>query len=212
MKKILIAFIFSLLLFSGKATTFYVSAVGSDSNNGTSTATPWQTVAKVNAATLAAGDNILFRRGDTFTGPLVLSRNGTALARVTYGAYGSGASPIITTLSTLSGWTLHSGKIYKVSGIPANCNSVLLDGVNIAMGHWPAGDMAVWDTNVGITSITDSDLPSSPNYTGAELVLYKSNWTIDRGPITDHTNHTLTYTSGSSWCTHSWKISTMIKR
>ena len=43
--------------------TYYIDPNGSNSNNGTSDATPWQTVAKANGATYAAGDKILFQRG-----------------------------------------------------------------------------------------------------------------------------------------------------
>jgi hypothetical protein len=44
------------------ATTYYVSAsTGSDSNSGTSSGTPWQTVAQVNGQVFQPGDSILFR-------------------------------------------------------------------------------------------------------------------------------------------------------
>lgn len=78
-------------------TTYYVSAVGSNANNGTSSATPWATIAKVNSTTLVAGDTVLFRKGDTFTDAgLVCDNNGTSVNRITYGAYGTGALPIIS--------------------------------------------------------------------------------------------------------------------
>lgn len=53
----------------GGGTTYYVSAsAGNDSNDGKSAAKPFKTTAPVNALSLKAGDNILFKRGDTFTG------------------------------------------------------------------------------------------------------------------------------------------------
>jgi len=48
-------------------TTYYVSLTGSDSNNGTSTSTPWQTVGHVNSQMFRSGDQILFNGGQTFT-------------------------------------------------------------------------------------------------------------------------------------------------
>ncbi len=78
------------------ATTYYVAAAGSDLNNGTSTGTPWQTIAKVNAATFSAGDSVLFNRGDAWYGTsLVVPSSGTSGAPITFGAYGSGANPIV---------------------------------------------------------------------------------------------------------------------
>jgi hypothetical protein len=44
----------------GSGPTYYVSPSGSDSNNGTSIATPWQTIAHVNSVKFSAGANILF--------------------------------------------------------------------------------------------------------------------------------------------------------
>jgi len=178
--------------------TYYIKNSGNDSNTGLSDAQAW-TFTKIATFTPANGDTILFNRGETFVGSFDLKKSAASGALVTYDAYGTGALPVITSLKTLTGWSLHSGKIYKVAAsIPANCGVVTVDGASTEKGHWPSVGFAVWDTNVGITSITDSDLPASPDFTGADLVLYKSNWTIDRGTITNHTSHTLTYTSGSS--------------
>ena len=47
------------------AQTFYVSASGSDSNDGLSASTAWKTISKVNAASYISGDQILFHGGDT---------------------------------------------------------------------------------------------------------------------------------------------------
>src|SRR5438105_2345195 len=62
------------LLFAGQAAaaTFYVSPNGSDDAAGTSAASAWKTVAKVDAARLAPGDTVLFQGGPTFTGNQIL--------------------------------------------------------------------------------------------------------------------------------------------
>ena len=45
------------------AATYYVDATnGNDSNNGLLPATPWKTIAKVNASRFNPGDQILFKR------------------------------------------------------------------------------------------------------------------------------------------------------
>jgi hypothetical protein len=52
----------------GGGGTYYVDFTGGlDSNNGTSTGTAWKTVAKVNASSFSAGDNVLFKRGERGT-------------------------------------------------------------------------------------------------------------------------------------------------
>jgi hypothetical protein len=80
------------------ATTYYVSCSGgNDGNAGTSTGAPWSSVARVNRASLQAGDTVLFRRACAFQAPLLAHWNGTAAAPITFGAYGSStqAAPLI---------------------------------------------------------------------------------------------------------------------
>jgi hypothetical protein len=104
-----VALFFLLLAVPARATTYYVAAAGNDSNSGTSTGAPWQTIAKVNGATFSAGDSILFHRGDIWYGTsLVASSSGSSGSPITFGAYGSGANPIIkgSTLLSTGGYTL----------------------------------------------------------------------------------------------------------
>ena len=77
--------------------TRYVSASGNDSNDGLTTGTPWQTLAKV-FANQAANRRFLFNRGDTFTtttGGFNASSQGEL-----FGAYGTGAKPIFSCSNT----------------------------------------------------------------------------------------------------------------
>jgi len=78
-------------------TTYYVDCSGgNDSNNGTSTSTAWQTVTRANQQTYGPGDQILFKRGCTWSGvgfkPV---GNGSVSAPVIVADYGSGALPAI---------------------------------------------------------------------------------------------------------------------
>jgi hypothetical protein len=79
----------------------YVSAAGNDSNDGLTTGTAWQTIAKVNSSTFIPGDSILFRGGDTFTGQITHSVAATALNPITYGSYGTGRATLSNTTGTV---------------------------------------------------------------------------------------------------------------
>lgn len=75
--------------------TYYVSPSGSDNSNGTSSSSPWKTIAKVNNASMKAGDTILFQGGATFDGGLSFFREGgTASSPITISSYGSGRATI----------------------------------------------------------------------------------------------------------------------
>jgi len=75
--------------------TFYVdNEAGNDANTGTTTAAAWQTLDRVNSAELIPGDSVLFKCGGLWRGQLI-SKNGSSSARIVYGAYGTGAKPIL---------------------------------------------------------------------------------------------------------------------
>lgn len=77
-------------------TTYYVSLTGNDANSGTSTASPWKTINKVNSVVFHAGDQILFQGGQTFTGNIYFPPTdvGTATNPITVASYGSGKATI----------------------------------------------------------------------------------------------------------------------
>jgi hypothetical protein len=70
--------------------TYHVAANGDDRHDGLSEAQPWATVTRVNAAALQPGDQVLFRGGDSFAGPLLLGpqHGGAAGAPTRIGSYG----------------------------------------------------------------------------------------------------------------------------
>ncbi|MFP3462982.1 hypothetical protein R5O87_19285 [Arthrobacter globiformis] len=81
---------------SASGTTYFLSAARSDTNSGTSSATPWKTLTKLNSAVLQPGDTVSLRKGDTFTGGFVTTQSGTSIAPITVNGYGTGAAPVIT--------------------------------------------------------------------------------------------------------------------
>ena len=94
------ALVVACLTTASAATTYYLSPSGSDSNNGTSTSTPWQTVAKVNASTFHGGDTLLLQGGQSFTGSFNFKRSlvlSSATSHFTVGTYGTGKPTVIST-------------------------------------------------------------------------------------------------------------------
>jgi hypothetical protein len=75
------------------AATYYVSNTGSDSANGTSRATPWQTVNKVNTSSFSAGDSVLLKAGGVWSEGLVAPSTGSSGSPVTFSSYSTGAQP-----------------------------------------------------------------------------------------------------------------------
>lgn len=204
LRKILILWLLPIAL---GATNYYVKAGGSDIATGTSDATAWATISKVNsewsAGTFAPADTIFLRRGDLFSETIIVTESGVAGSPIVISAYGNGEKPIITGLETISEWTSAGGGIYYSEiSVESAPNMVLINGENTPMGRFPDSTYLILDSSVGTTSITDAELNSSvTDWSGAELVIRKNRWITDRCPITDHTNQTLTYTTLTTYTT-----------
>ena len=189
-----------LCLFSiiASATDYYVSSTGNDSANGLSSSTPWKSISKVNSefSNLNPGDRILFKRGDVFYGTIKVEKSGTASSPITLSSYGTGALPRISGFTTVTGWTNAGGGIYSKSiSCESSPNILVLDGTNKAKGRWPNTGWKTIDSYSGTTSFTDSDLPSSPDWTGAEVVIRTFASLVDRSTVLDHNGNSLSYTA-----------------
>ena len=108
---------------------------GNDVWAGTSPATAWKTMNKVNSKTsdFVPGDSILFKRGETWKGTRLYIENieGTSLTNIVYGAYGTGNKPVINSIINQNHtWTSIGGNIWKANNPPAdNPGRMLINGV-----------------------------------------------------------------------------------
>ena len=102
--------------------SYYVSPSGNDGSVGT-LAAPFRTIVKARDAVRGiqgnmTGDIYVYLRGGTYfqTSPIqfTTSDGGTNGHQVIYKAYSS-ESPVISGATQVTGWTLHSGNIYKAT-------------------------------------------------------------------------------------------------
>jgi parallel beta-helix repeat protein len=97
-------FLFSFFL-NGWTAIYYVDATnGNDRNSGLSPSTAWKTISKVNSSNLQPGDNILFKRGESWREQLKVPSSGSNGNPITFTAYGSGDKPVITGADLVIKW------------------------------------------------------------------------------------------------------------
>ncbi len=194
------------------AATYYVSTTdGNDSNAGTSSSAPWKTIEKVNtflaSSSHVAGDTILFKRGDTFTPAtttgIVMKKNGTSSSKITLGAYGSGAKPILNGFSTVTGWTSIGTNLWEAPA-PTGASSespLIINNILTPLGRYPKatatnGGYISFASGAGNNSITDTAIGSLPNLAnGAEVVLRGRHWVHYRRKIDTHSGNTIGFSS-----------------
>lgn len=183
---------------------YFVSAAGSDSNNGTSTSTPWRTLSKVNAVAFSPDDTISFRGGDIFYGLLSNSSSGTSGHPITYNSYGTGHATLSGGIS-VSGWSLYdaSKNIWKASfsaatGRPRN---LWLNGIRCTRAKTSSGLPSGITLSSGVFNTSAS---SSPGYldgygnpSDIEFV-FRKEWKEKRMPVSGVSGNSITMLA-SAW-------------
>ena len=137
-----------------QAKKYYVDATGgSDASSGLSPSAAWKSIDKVNVSTFAAGDSILFKRGEVFRGSLVPA-SGSPSGYVTYSAYGAGNKPKLLGAydrRSPSDWTNQGGNIWRTK-----CRSVNLVGRELLPNPDFSSDLSDWYTYDGLASAASS--------------------------------------------------------
>src|SRR5688572_27293524 len=115
--------------------TYYVSPVGDDTAAGTSPATPFQTIARVNQLDLEPGDKVLFKGNASYGGRLDFepADAGTAILPVTISSFGGKA-----TIDAQGGAGIVGG----------NVGGVLIKNLNVVGGTNPVDGAP--NNNIGI--------------------------------------------------------------
>jgi hypothetical protein len=184
------------------ATTYYVASNGSDTNDGISSAAPFQSLVKVSGLNLQPGDQVLFRRGDTFRGQLRLIRSGTAGNPIVLDGYGTGNPPVLSGSVPVTGWTPVGGNLWQATlpAAGAMVTGLYSNGVALPLGRWPSlmaanGGYLAADSASGQTQLVCSALSAAPtnNWAGAEVVCRTMQWVLDRALITSQTGNTLNF-------------------
>jgi parallel beta-helix repeat protein len=217
--KTVLLLLFVLLGIAATAKTYYISNSGNDGNSGIDASSPWQTITKVNATTFQPGDNILFRRGDTFYGSIVVNMSGYSSTPITYGAYGTGAKPTITGFTSVTSWINKGGNIWESTNTVStldNIKTVVINGQSVPMGRYPNGDASYpffpnffnfqshTGTGSGASSITTSSLTDGNDWTGADVVIRMNQWTFHREVITSQSGSTLNFNGAAGSLEDGW--------
>jgi hypothetical protein len=119
----LVALVFGFLAHPLLAAVYFVSASGNDINSGLATNAAWFTIARVNAQTLSAGDQVLFESGTTFSGSIRVAppEAGSAAQPIVFSSYG-GHPAIISPANDANGF------------LAVNCGGLIVSNLDFAGG------------------------------------------------------------------------------
>jgi hypothetical protein len=188
MKKLLIFLLIFVWFGFAEAAIYYVDKNADPGGDGTTQELTgahcaWDTIADVNGATFAAGDSILFNKGCTWREQLTVPSSGSAGLPITFGAYGSGANPIIngadlitpgTSWSATGAWS--TGFLYTITNyyaadqvynirdiIPANTSSYSGTKIRITLAPHDTETVTISGCSIGIAHVSgDQNFDSAP--------------------------------------------------
>ena len=171
-----------------KGINYYVDYTsGDDLANGTSPATAWKTINKVNneANNFVAGDSVLFKRGEVWDNERLYVENisGSGLNDIVFGAYGNGVKPVFNTVVVQPHtWTDTGNNIWKADNPPPeHPGRMLIDGVEKLRANIQSeldGINFFWRYN---DTTNDLYLYSTTNPNGVKDVSYATDFPVITG-------------------------------
>lgn len=116
------------------AATYYLASTGNDAADGLTATTAWRTIDRVNAQS-GDGHTFLFQRDDVFRGEI--TANGKF---ITYGAYGTGAHPIIKGSVVITNWTWDATRNCYVADNTNTLRHLFVNGELMRIARYPNAD------------------------------------------------------------------------
>lgn len=214
MKTTLLGILLLLSLTAQSATYYFSSSSGLDTytaEQAKNQATPWKSIGKLNAimSLLQPGDQVLFKRGDVFSGTILLKASGTVENPITLGAYGTDqAKPVLDSRLKLINWTNLGGNIWEASSslLTSQPTALMINESLQPLGRYPnldaenGGYLKVSSHPAGSKKVfSDNTFSGTINWTGAEAVIRTQRWSLERKLIANHTGTTFTFGSDANY-------------
>jgi parallel beta-helix repeat protein len=209
MKKTIFISLFLLSIISLYAGNYYISSSsGSDTNDGKTIQSAWMSLSKLNKSMnlLQPGDSVLFKCNDTLVGQILVLKSGNNNKSICFGSYGSGNKPIISGKTTVISWSQSSANIWDASCPDCNgsVTNFFINQIPQQIGRWPNINepnkgYRTFTTHIGLNQIVDKTLPDSINWTGAEAVVRRVRWILDRLTIKAQKQDTLEFKTSVSY-------------
>jgi hypothetical protein len=173
--RLLITILFLFSVAAHATTTYYVSNSGSDAANGTSTTTPFQTIAK--SISVAVPFDLIKLNADGIWIEQVFIPS--YLTHLTFDSFGTGNKPLVTGFIAISGFT-QSGNIWSTtaSGVVDDLNCVLLNGTFVPKARYPNTGYLTFTSYQG-DSIINTPETGTPPRAGIETIVKTATWIID---------------------------------
>jgi len=139
-------------------TTYYVARTGNDNNSGTSWASAWKTVSKINNS-ISSGDTVYFGSGEWLQSQLIPVPGNSLTDKTVYACstYSMESANLATIYSgdSVGNWTQHSGNIYRANWVPSAFAPGFYHEVGGGFAHFPCviGGDSIYTSRFNISDV-----------------------------------------------------------
>jgi len=190
--------IFLLLIAPLSAKNYYFSNAGNDKNSGVQTVKAFKSLDKLSGLTLKAGDSVLFRRGDTFTGEIVVRQSGKAGKPIVFSAYGKGDLPILSGAVRLNN-AIKNSALQQFFAIDRRVLKLYINDKKQTLARMPNSGYLTIGEGIGKIGFK-SELNEPDGYwTGATIGMRTIDWVFEHRDIASFENKVLKFTFPSRY-------------
>jgi parallel beta-helix repeat protein len=173
---------------------YFFASDGDDNNTGLSEDNPWKNLNMLDSIELSPGDQVLFHKGDTFTGQLNIAGMGSMDNPIIITAYGEGAEPVLKGSASVHEYQLNDAGLVSFE-LADTVKALFVNGQAMVPARYPnKGYLWIDKGEEQIGILQDKELPHEDGYwDDARLVFRSTDWTYDWIPVREYKNNTFYY-------------------
>ncbi len=169
---------------------YYFSSNGNDADDGLSPLTAKKSLSAIGGLNFTSIRNVFLEKGSEWDENIEINSSGTSGNPITIDSYGQGAKPKIYGSNVITGWTQHSGNIYKAT-VSDFVSQVFVDGERMKSARYPK------EGYIGASDITSNTEFSSAGLESESANYYQGALLGIRNVMYFITFRTVTASSGS---------------
>jgi hypothetical protein len=199
MKLALIFLTAILFCTTARSANYYFANAGNDANAGTSAASPFQTITRLNllisSKTLHAGDTVFFKCDDTFRGQILMKLPGTAALPIVFTSYSTGEKPVISGAELITGWTLN-GSMYQAA-FSQLVNNFFVGDKEQMLARYPNNGRYLILDSAQVDYLKDVDITgiAAGMVNNSKICIHTAQWCWEKTGVASVAADKVTYTS-----------------
>ena len=172
--------------------TYYLSNNGNDKNTGLCPGNPFKSIERINSLDIKPGDRILLKRGDKFTGSILVQSSGTKENPIIISSWGEGKRPVMSGSMPVTVKGSKGDSVYRCN-IGKPVKQVFINDHWLDLARYPSRDFFGIDDGDKMSLKDRELLLQNVDCTGAIARIRAVNWQYEIARVAKHEGDTLIF-------------------